>query len=287
MRLWCCWKSGKDSVVNLEKPPEKKEPFVIQQEGKFRNRWDCIIFCVVVFILITVPLRIGFDIRAWKPWLAPDYLTDLLLVVDIVICSMTTYEVDGEMVKDRKLIWQNYLKGLFFFDLASVLPLDFIWIWLPSYTPWLRANRLIRVIRFPYYFSQWEKVTSLKPSVIRIFKSTFVILGLAHVIGCGFFLVIIIEGMMDETNGNKDFTGTDNILDKPLASKYIRAFYWSFVTMTGYNNTNPHTQLETIFSIVVTMVGISLFATIIGTVGSLVTNLDSSALYFRQKNGWD
>ena len=55
----------------------------------------------------------------------------------------------------------------------------------------------------------------------------------------------------------------------------------SFVTMTGYNNTNPHTQLETIFSIVVTMVGISLFATIIGTVGSLVTNLDSSALYFR------
>ena len=256
------------------------------------------------------------------------------------------------MVKDRKLIWQNYLKGLFFFDLASVLPLDFIWIWLPSYTPWLRANRLIRVIRFPYYFSQWEKVilcngalpsgfslgcgpesfckvvawscplgsavrlvcaldrrtsnswrgairvpfqkcsssklplasgqnrgiipnnvsfcyllidngfgcypksgaglpisfparvalsegwpvrqlltpllqvTSLKPSVIRIFKSTFVILGLAHVIGCGFFLVIIIEGMMDETNGNKDFTGTDNILDKPLASKYIRAFYW-------------------------------------------------------------
>ena len=62
----------------LEKPPEKKEPFVIQQEGKFRNRWDCIIFCVVVFILITVPLRIGFDIRAWKPWLAPDYLVWIL-----------------------------------------------------------------------------------------------------------------------------------------------------------------------------------------------------------------
>eukprot|EP00658_Telonema_sp_P-2_P080144 TRINITY_DN7913_c0_g2_i1.p1 TRINITY_DN7913_c0_g2~~TRINITY_DN7913_c0_g2_i1.p1 ORF type:complete len:314 (-),score=99.87 TRINITY_DN7913_c0_g2_i1:24-965(-) len=63
----------------------------------------------------------------------------------------------------------------------------------------------------------------------------------------------------------------------------MRSFYWSFVTMTGYNNTNPDTPLETSFSIIVTVIGISLFATIIGTVGSLVTNLDSSKLYFRQK----
>lgn len=53
--------------------------------------------------------------------------------------------------------------------------------------------------------------------------------------------------------------------------------------MTGYNNTNPNTLAEAIFSFFVTLMGISLFATIIGSVGSLVTNLDSSKLYFRQK----
>lgn len=277
-----CFKTAeKDAVITIagKDGKEDKEPFVIMQENAFRNRWDMLIFCIVVLVGLVVPLRIGFQLTGYREWLAFDILVDILFIADIFVCALTTYEVDGEVIKDRKAILHNYLRGWFIPDLLSVIPCEVLVVVLSEYTPLLSANRLIRMIRLTYYFSQWEKVTSLKPSVIRIFKSTFVILFLAHFIGCGFFLVIIIE----KDDAKKDFTGTENITDKSLGSKYIRAFYWSFVTMTGYNNTNPHTQLETLFSIFVTMVGISLFATIIGTVGSLVTNLDSSALYFRQK----
>eukprot|EP00756_Hemistasia_phaeocysticola_P016787 Hpha_TRINITY_DN15498_c2_g12::TRINITY_DN15498_c2_g12_i1::g.173097::m.173097/K04950/CNGA3; cyclic nucleotide gated channel alpha 3 len=253
--------------------------FLFAQEDSLRNRWDILIFSTVVFIGIVVPLRMGFLIKEWQRWLPVDILIDILLGLDIVVCTMTTFEIDGEVIKDRQEILHHYLRGWFAADILSVFPFEAIALVTKSYHPAYRANRLIRMGRLTYYFSQWEKVTSLKPSVIRIFKSTFVILFLAHFIGCAFFLVILIEG----DTAKVDFTGTENILNRSLGSKYIRAFYWSFVTMTGYNNTNPHTQLETIFSIFVTMVGISLFATIIGTVGSLVTNLDSSALYFRQK----
>eukprot|EP01059_Diplonema_ambulator_P018504 TRINITY_DN3088_c0_g1_i3.p1 TRINITY_DN3088_c0_g1~~TRINITY_DN3088_c0_g1_i3.p1 ORF type:complete len:582 (+),score=175.35 TRINITY_DN3088_c0_g1_i3:67-1812(+) len=276
----CFGKGNAVQSMNKETPIRKKEDVLLfAQEDMIRNRWDILIFCTVVFICIVVPLRLGFLIMEWQYWLVMDIFSDVLLALDIVICTMTTFEVDGEVIKDRTTILHHYLRGWFAADLLSVFPFEFICLITRKYHPAYRANRLIRMGRLTYYFSQWEKVTSLKPSVIRIFKSTFVILFLAHFIGCAFFLVILIEG----DNAKVDFTGTENILNRSLGSKYIRAFYWSFVTMTGYNNTNPHTQLETIFSIAVTMVGISLFATIIGTVGSLVTNLDSSALYFRQK----
>eukprot|EP00760_Papus_ankaliazontas_P017586 PhM_4_TR17331/c0_g1_i1/m.65710/K04950/CNGA3; cyclic nucleotide gated channel alpha 3 len=255
------------------------EKYIVFPDSTMRRRWDLVVFCVVIFQCLTVPLRIGFQLHTWKEWIAMDIFCDIFLWSDMVVCALTTFEIDGEMVTDRTEIALHYLKGWFLVDVLGVFPLEVALLAAISYHPLYHANRLLRVTRMAYYFSQWEKVTSLKPSVIRIFKSTFVILFLAHFIGCGFFLVIVIEG----SEASADFTGTADILSRPLGSQYIRAFYWSFVTMTGYNNTNPLTQLETIFSIFVTMIGISLFATIIGTVGSLVTNLDSSALYFRQK----
>eukprot|EP01061_Rhynchopus_euleeides_P023271 TRINITY_DN37949_c0_g1_i1.p2 TRINITY_DN37949_c0_g1~~TRINITY_DN37949_c0_g1_i1.p2 ORF type:complete len:538 (+),score=221.78 TRINITY_DN37949_c0_g1_i1:100-1713(+) len=270
---------GKSPVTTMGTKDHRKDPYLFAPEDVNRNRWDIVVFSTVVLICIVVPLRLGFLIKEWQTWLPVDIWCDTLLWLDIVVCTMTTFEVDGEVIKDRRVILRHYLCGWFVADVLSVIPFECIALVTKRYHPAYRANRLIRMGRLTYYFSQWEKVTSLKPSVIRIFKSTFVILFLAHFIGCAFFLVILIEG----DDAKVDFTGTERILERSLGSKYIRAFYWSFVTMTGYNNTNPHTQLETIFSIAVTMVGISLFATIIGTVGSLVTNLDSSALYFRQK----
>ena len=147
------------------------------------------------------------------------------------------------------------------------------------YTPLYTVNRLLLFVRFLEYFVRWEKFSRWKPSVVRIAKSTFVVMYLAHVVGCALQLVIIVEG----DHAEQGFTGTEEFMHRSLGSRYLRSFYWAFVTMTGYSNTHPHTETEVIFCIIVTIVGISLFATIIGTVGSLVTNLDSSKLFFRQK----
>ena len=192
----CC---GGESRVEAMSPAEgmarkKGESFLFAQEDVLRNRWDILIFCTVVFICIVVPLRLGFLIKEWQLWLPVDIASDLLLALDIVVCTMTTFEVDGEVIKDRNTILHHYLRGWFAADLLSVFPFEFIALVTKKYHPAYRANRLIRMGRLTYYFSQWEKVTSLKPSVIRIFKSTFVILFLAHFIGCAFFLVILIEG---------------------------------------------------------------------------------------------
>ena len=254
--------------------------FLIFPDSLQRRRWDTVSFVVLIFVCVSVPLRIGFGLHGWRDWIAVDILTDLFFIGDMLVCFLTTFEFEGERVIKRWDIAINYMKSWFVLDLLSVFPVEIALAAGGAYHPMYHANRLLRIPRIAYYFSQWEKVTSFKPTIIRIFKSTFVIIFLAHIIACAFSLVIEIEGPEHST---LEFTGTDMFLKRSISSQYIRAFYWSFVTMTGYNNTNPLTQFETIFSICVTMIGISLFATIIGTVGSLVTNIDSSAVYFRQK----
>ena len=185
---------GRSPVTSLSKDPRSNDPFLFAPEDINRNRWDILIFATVVLIIVVVPLRLGFLIKEWQNWLAVDIICDTLLSLDIVVCMMTTFEVDGEVIKDRGVILRHYLRGWFVADVISVFPFECIALITHRYHPAYRANRLIRMGRLTYYFSQWEKVTSLKPSVIRIFKSTFVILFLAHFIGCAFFLVILIEG---------------------------------------------------------------------------------------------
>jgi CRP-like cAMP-binding protein len=278
--MLCC--SNDNSAETPEKPAtpaKEKPPFTISHETKRRHYWNLFMFIICAVIGATVPLRCGFLIREWKGWIGPDIFIWLVLVSDIIINLLTTYEEDGEIVKDRALIRGRYLRGWLIPDILAVLPLELISAGLGEYNPLFIANRLIKIGHLVVFFVEWERMSSLKPSVIRIFKSAFIILFLAHLIGCIFFLVILIEG----DDAKQDFTGTAGIRDLSVASQYMRSFYWSFVTMTGYNNTNPDTPLETSFCIIVTVIGISLFATIIGTVGSLVTNLDSSKLYFRQK----
>eukprot|EP00672_Neobodo_designis_P018201 CAMPEP_0174828236 /NCGR_PEP_ID=MMETSP1114-20130205/1211_1 /TAXON_ID=312471 /ORGANISM="Neobodo designis, Strain CCAP 1951/1" /LENGTH=373 /DNA_ID=CAMNT_0016061949 /DNA_START=36 /DNA_END=1154 /DNA_ORIENTATION=- len=258
---------------------ETRKPFVISLKEVWRGYWDLAMFITIVVVCIFVPLRIGFILREWQEWLALDIAVVIMYGIDVFIKAHTAYEHDGEEISDQKAILRRYARSWLVPDVLSLIPLEVFSAAIGHYEPAFLAGRLLRVGHLVTYFLAWERVSSLKPSIIRIVKSIFVVIFLAHFIGCIFQLIILLEG----DAAKPAFTGSEGILEKSLPSRYIRSFYWSFVTMTGYNNTDPQTQTETIFSIFVTLIGISLFATIIGTVGSLVTNLDSSKLYFRQK----
>eukprot|EP00667_Euglena_gracilis_P004863 EG_transcript_4893 len=251
----------------------------IPSQSQFRIRWDAVMAVVMFYIITCVPIRIGFRLSDWKPWMVPDLLTDLLLIADMLIWSVTCYEVEGEEVRDLDAIRRHYLRGAFILDLATIFPLELFAACFMKYEPWLRCNRLLRLLNMGYYFRLWEMVSFLKPSIIRIINSCVTVLMLGHFIACAFFLLIILEG----DKAASGFTGHPDILSLPFASQYLRAYHWAFVTMTGYNNTNPGTDAETVFYIIADLLGISIVGATIGVVGDLIQNLDSSALFFRQK----
>jgi hypothetical protein len=60
--------------------------------------------------------------------------------------------------------------------------------------------------------------------------------------------------------------------------KYSRALYWGFINTAGIENATPYTDLELVFSLIVLVIGVSMYATIIGNVGSLLSNLDQNGV---------
>lgn len=254
---------------------------VIEKNGTVATAWAALLTLnIVVSVCFLVPFRIGFYIRDWPTWIGPDIACDLIFLLNMAVQMRTSFEQDGEEIRDPRKIEDAYIGWNLVRDVLGILPLEIISLAFSSrYEPGFRANRLVFVALLPDLFERWERLTTIKPSIIRIGKSIFVVFFCTHIMGCIFHLISLLEG----DSALETFTGTTGLNQLTLVDRYFRSVYWSFVTMTGYNNTNPNTLAEAVFSFCVTLMGISLFATIIGSVGSLVTNLDSSKLYFRQK----
>lgn len=260
-------------------PPKPEPPFVVESDSRIKKNWDAAQFFLVCFIGVVVPLRIGFNITEWRSWIGPDIVVDLMIICDILLNCVTTFEQEGESVRDRSEIWWRYFRGWFWFDVLSVIPCEVAAAGVKDYTPIYRANRLIRFLRIGGYFSIWERDSSIKPTLIRLMKSAFAFLYFTHFLGCIYYIILRIE----EADAPEDFVGQENsLLDvDSLTSRYFRSWYWAMVVMPGFNNTNPTTLLELVFTMFVTLSGIMFFATIIGAVGDMATNLDSSKIYFR------
>lgn len=251
---------------------------MLRRDSVVLSIWRIILFICAVETIVTVPLRIGFLLNDYQSWLVPDIIVDVVTLVDIIVHFLTTIEgPEGEEVDDFKQVGGEYIRhGSFFRDIVSLLPLELFVLATGIYHPAWRCNRLLRTPNVMLLFDIIEKRISLKPSIMRITKAVFSILLLAHVIACIYHLIVVSEPTTSEK-----FAGNADFLTRSVVARYAMSLYWSFANITGYNSTTPTTYLQIIYTVVIQIVGIGLFATIIGTVGSLVRNLDSNKLEFR------
>lgn len=69
-----------------------------------------------------------------------------------------------------------------------------------------------------------------------------------------------------------------------LTYQYIFTFYWSTLTLTTIGETPPpEIEVEFIFVIIDYMIGILIFATIVGNIGSMITNMNASRAEFQAR----
>ena len=91
-------------------------------------KWELIVIVLAVYSSIVLPLDIAF-----KPPSLQDlritifnYFIDFMFFIDIVITFRTTQVnlMTGDTISDPKEIARNYLKGKFWIDMLSTIPLD-------------------------------------------------------------------------------------------------------------------------------------------------------------------
>ena len=252
----------------------------------FHYKWLCVINVAVIYNLIFVIGRSVFwnlQLDFSRGWLALDYTSDLLYLMDMAIRMHEGYLEQGLMVTDPKKLRRNYAKSKFMvLDILSILPTDFLYFLfrescyenLPCPVI-VRLNRVIRIDRMIEFFDKTETRTNF-PNAFRITKVVLYILVLIHWNACFFFALSFAIGF--ETDGWV-YQGSPK-----LSTQYIYSFYWSTLTLTTIGETpQPVQDVEYLFVTIDFLIGVLIFATIVGNIGSMITNMNANRAEFQNR----
>ena len=256
---------------------------LLSEESRFRTRWDVFVGLLVIVTGIAIPLQIAFvrDVTLGGSVLV--YLLDLAFLVDIGLNFRTTYRAGGAEVRDPGRIGARYRRSLLPLDVVSTVPLDMLLLGsgaviggVPAVLL-LRVPRLLRIVRLFSIVRRWERLRWTNTGYLRIAKLVLGVFLLIHWIACGWFLVAVLEGFPENS-----WVVLAGIHDLDTGSQYLRSLYWGFVTTTtvGYGDITPHRNLEYAFTVLVMVLGASMYALIIGSIASLVSSVDSAKSAF-------
>ncbi|MEE6470505.1 hypothetical protein FKM82_008989 [Ascaphus truei] len=271
----------KDDSKDNEK---KKEVFVIDPASNLYYRWLSIISIPVLYNWCLLVCRACFD-ELQKTnitlWLVLDYSADLIYVIDTVVRFRTGFLEQGLLVKDAKKLKQHYSKTLQFkLDMLSLLPTDLAYFKVGLNYPELRFNRLLRFGRMFEFFDRTETRTNY-PNIFRIGNLVLYILIIIHWNACIYFAISKSIGFGTDTWVYPNISHPEY---GRLARKYIYCLYWSTLTLTTIGETPPPVKDgEFLFVVFDFLVGVLIFATIVGNVGAMISNMNASRAEFQSK----
>ena len=202
--------------------------------------------------------------------------------------SLPGYLEQGLLVTEpRKLAWRYVRSHAFKLDILSILPFDFLYL-IPSVGPGrviVRLPRILRLHRMIQFFNRTESRTNY-PNLFRIATLVLYITLIIHWNACFYFLISEEIGFGSDRwvyPAMNDSNGTKNEFDS-LSRQYLVSFYWSTLTLTTIGEVpGPVTDAEHIFVIFDFLVGVLIFATIVGMVGGIITNINIRRTAFQSR----
>uniref|UniRef100_A0A8D2LPX4 Cyclic nucleotide gated channel subunit alpha 2 n=1 Tax=Varanus komodoensis TaxID=61221 RepID=A0A8D2LPX4_VARKO len=264
---------------------EKKwEVVVVDPAGSWYYHWLLVITVPVLYNWCTLVARACFNELQTKYllwWLVLDYLSDGVYVADMVVRLRTGFLEQGLLVRDLKKLREKYIGTMHFkLDILSILPTDFAYFATGIHRPELRFNRLLRFSRMFEFFDRTETRTSY-PNIFRICNLVMYILVIIHWNACIYYAISKAIGFGEDT------WVYPNVSDPEygyLTREYIYCLYWSTLTLTTIGETPPPVRDEEyLFVIFDFLIGVLIFATIVGNVGSMIANMSANRAEFQAK----
>lgn len=168
----------------------------------------------------------------------------------------------------------------FKYDIFSMLPTDIFMIKVGYNNPELRFNRLFKMARLFEFFDRTETRTNY-PNIFRISNLVLYILVIIHWNACIFFAISKTIGFGTDTWVYPNISHPEY---GRLARKYIYCLYWSTLTLTTIGETPPPVRdIEYLFVVTDFLIGVLIFATIVGNVGAMISNMNASRAEFQAK----
>ncbi|XP_078592690.1 cyclic nucleotide-gated channel alpha-3-like isoform X3 [Branchiostoma floridae x Branchiostoma japonicum] len=268
---------------------------VLDPDGDLAYYWMGAVALAVLYNYWVIILRLAFaEMREEGPHQLVlcelDLFCDLVYVLDFLVQHRTGYLEEGMLVFDPYKLSSHYRSQPWFWrDVVAILPLQYICSLLLRIVPFqtcghlsdsscllLRLARLLKLHSLAQFFDVTDTRIS-NPNRLRAFKLTMYLGVVIHWVGCFYYMLSEYEGL-----GTNDWVYSSAPAFKDFTSKYIRCMYWSTMTLTTIGGaSNPVTNLEYIFTGVTFLIGVFVFAAVVGNVGDVISNLNAARTDFQ------
>ncbi|XP_011825015.1 PREDICTED: cyclic nucleotide-gated cation channel alpha-3 isoform X2 [Mandrillus leucophaeus] len=266
------------------KKTKKKDAIVVDPSSNLYYRWLTAIALPVFYNWCLLICRACFDelqSEYLMLWLLLDYSADVLYALDALVRARTGFLEQGLMVSDTNRLWQHYkTTKQFKLDVLSLVPTDLAYLKVGMNYPELRFNRLLKFSRLFEFFDRTETRTNY-PNIFRIGNLVLYILVIIHWNACIYFAISKFIGFGTDSWVYPNISIPEH---GRLSRKYIYSLYWSTLTLTTIGETPPPVKDEEyLFVVIDFLVGVLIFATIVGNVGSMISNMNASRAEFQAK----
>ena len=280
-----------------------KHLFILHPTGIGVLYWNVIITFAVAYNLFFIPIRTAFPYvqeRYLPFWYFLDYFSDGYYLLDIIVQLRISHLEQGCLVDNWKAMAHYYVfSKRFVLDLLSMLPLGILSISshltiYHNYSVFLRFIRLVKAYKIRILVERIEG-RSDHPNVIRIVTLVMILMVITHINACLYFFVSTALGYgigefpwaYPGTMSNVSVNGTTMDVVIPnvhMIEQYLNCMHWSTQMLTTIGEVNaPDVAIEYIYATVSLLFGVLLFATLVGNVGTIITNLNAARTRFESR----
>ncbi|TMW66208.1 hypothetical protein Poli38472_003973 [Pythium oligandrum] len=271
--------------------------FMINPDTKYKRAWDILVTLCVVYTAIVVPYRVCFKRDASGGLAAFETSMDVAFFTDIILNFITGARLpNGDVTYESRVIVGSYLRGWFAIDFLSTVPFDNLFSLFgvthtgqkAAYsTKLLRSLKVVRLVKLARIrklnkmFSSLEDGVYTNQSLLSLIKLAFTMLFISHLVACLWFAVSRDHAAPSWVNTFYEESEGEDL----SVEQYLASMYWAIITMAtiGYGDIVARNALERLINVAVMAVGVSFFGYVVGTISSLVSNLDVAAALYDER----
>lgn len=274
---------------------------VFYPSDTWRKWWDTIIMLLVLYSSVSVPIRLCFNAEAEGRMWSFEAAISIAFLTDLAINFNTAVHDENDWISDRAVIARQYLRGMFWIDAPSSVPVELLEVLLKREEEegggssssgnqaaafrvlrMFRLVRLLRLLRVEHYVARIEEEVDVNLRALRVMWLVMKLLFLSHLLGCGWMATTNVAGI-DESTWIREYND-GAAAEGPTSRQYLYAFYWALSTLVGHDcGVVPMSDVERQYDIFAALLSALVFGYVVGEIGTLLAALDRQGALVQER----
>lgn len=227
---------------------------IIDPLSYFYYLWAGILGACYTFYLIYVPFSITFEANGNTFLIFLNFFGYFVYLIDIIVSINTAIMTEYKVYYHHKdEIVRNYIVHFLYSDLISLVPIDLIFLFIPSKQYISAYLRIFRLFKYPRIKSMVKVILNEVPLIPKTLFLVFTVFFLiSHYLACIYFYSAKMqdyyfdEQPLRESSSYYEYENLQSLTSKPLSDQYLSLMYWStgIISISGYSNLFPLTNFS-------------------------------------------